>query len=314
MKVHHISLLTGDFDKNYHFYVDILGLRLVKNSVNQGNIYMRHVYYGDFLGSPGTVVTFFPDRRFNHSRVEGKSAWSGIKFFIPQGSKQFWIQRFEKFDLKVFMTDDGLSVNDFDNISLELIESEEKLSDWHINLLSEIPEEMQIIGLKGTNLFSADVEKTKRFLSDMVGDFSSIELIESSKNSPSSQWGKGSVDHIAFAVESAKELDEIWEKAQNLGYTRESYVDRGYFSSVYLLTPEGNRLEFATLTPGFALDESIQDLGTTFALPPRYESRRAELVRYFEKQGVNFKQVSPVKFTDNVTVKKGDVQRDQLHL
>lgn len=309
MKVHHISLLTGDFEQNFHFYVDILGLRLVKNSINQGNIYMRHVYYGDFLGSPGSVVTFFPDHRFGQERIDGKSALTGIKFGIPRGSRKFWTNRLAKFitDSPV-STSKSLSVRDFDQIPLEFIETDDILTDWHINTLTDIPAEFQITGVLGTTLLTDHIEATTQFLKDMVGDFSAITLEKTENNLPVSKWGRGSVEHIAFAVESTAELDAIWQKAERFDYTREAYVDRGYFSSVYLLTPSGNRIEFATLTPGFTLDESVRELGTTFALPPRYEARRGELLRYFGKQGERFDEVKPAKFDENVTVKINQIR------
>lgn len=312
MKIHHISSLTGDFDQNFHFYVDILGLRMVKNSINQGNIYMRHVYYGDFLGSPGTVITFFPDARFNQERLEARNALSGIKLKIPKGSLDFWVNRLKSFGLFPTIIYGKIFVRDYDDLLLEMVEVPEQLTDWQVNALTDVPAEFQITGLLGTNIIVPDVEKSKQFFEDMVGDWSAVKL-EESQSQEDSRWGRGSVDHIAFAVQSKANLDDIWQKAKTLGYMRESYVDRGYFSSVYLIEPGGNRIEFATLTPGFTLDESVQDLGTTFALPPRYEERRAELTKYFEKEGVNFNQVVPAVFSGDVTVKEGEVQRDRLH-
>ena len=86
MKTHHVSLLTGNFKQNAHFYVDILGLRFIKNSINQANPHMRHVYYGDFFGTPGTVVTFFPDAKLDRPRVDGKMFFNGIHFGVPAGA------------------------------------------------------------------------------------------------------------------------------------------------------------------------------------------------------------------------------------
>ncbi len=275
---------------------------------------MRHVYYGDFLGTPGTVVTFFPDERFAGKRVDGKSNLSGIRFAIPQGSLDFWAERLEKFGFDRVVKIGCLQFKDFDEISIELCETERVLKDWQVNILSDIPAQMQLTGLLGTNLTVPDPDATTQFFEAMANYLTGINLQRSALDAPKSQWGRGSVDHIAFQVEDKHALDEIWEKAEKLGFMRESYVDRGYFSSVYLLEPGGNRIEFATLTPGFTLDESISQLGSTFALPPRYEARRAELLRYFAKQNVDFDRVVPVKFDENVTVKEGEVHRDTLHL
>lgn len=314
MKVHHISLLTGDFERNYHMYVDVLGLRFIKNSINQGNIYMRHVYYGDFMGTPGSVVTFFPDKRFDRERRDGKNYLSGIRFKIPKGSLDYWQQRLTDFDFELSISADRIEFRDWDAIPITLQETDEILEDWRINILSDVPADKQLTGLLGTQIATPNLSASTEFFNDMADGLNGVELIETSADSLTSVWGRGSVDHIAFVVNGKKDLDAIWEKALQLGYMRESYVDRGYFSSVYLIDPAGNRIEFATLTPGFTLDESLQNLGTTFALPPRYEERRAELQHYFEKEGVRFDKVKPVKFDEDVTVIEGEVHRDRLHL
>jgi glyoxalase family protein len=290
MELHHLSLLTADFEQNYHFYVDILGLRLVKNSINQGNIYMRHVYYGDFMGTPGTIVTFFPDKRFDVVRQDGSDYLTGIQFKIPRGSTEYWVNRFQKFNLDYQQIDGLLKVTDFDNILVEFIEVDEQNYDARRNLLSDVPAEYQITGLWGTRLYSSNLSATQKFFQQFMDQDTEIQLLPSQTNQTERIWGKGSIDHVAFAVDSSKELDEIWEKALALGYERELYVDRGYFQSVYLREPGGVRIEFATRTPGFTLDESIQDLGSGLVLPPRYEKKRQELLRYYQKQGVHFEK------------------------
>ncbi|MGY0186295.1 VOC family protein [Lactococcus petauri] len=290
MELHHISLLTADFEQNFDFYVNILGLRLVKNSINQGNIYMRHVYYGDFMGTPGTVVTFFPDQRFDVERQDGSDYLSGIQFKIPKDSTEYWAKRFKKFRLEYQHTDNTLQVLDFDKILLEFIEVEEQNQDAHINVLSDVPAAFQITGLWGSRLYSSNLEQTRLFLQEILGSEGGITLLPATSKEGKRVWGRGSIDHIAFAVPNSKALDNIWEKALSLGYERELYADRGYFRSVYLKEPGGVRIEFATLTPGFTLDESIQDLGSDLALPPRYEAKRQELLRYYKMQGVHFKK------------------------
>ncbi|XHB95276.1 ring-cleaving dioxygenase [Lactococcus garvieae] len=289
MEPHHISLLTADFERNFDFYVNILGLRLVKNSINQGNIYMRHVYYGDFMGTPGTVVTFFPDQRFDVERQEGTNYLSGIQFKIPKDSTEYWTQRFKKFGLEYQHTDNTLQVLDFDNILLEFIEVEEKtkmLTSMYCQMYRQLSK-LQGLGavvstaqsLRRHGSFPRDARERGRHHASARKNF---------RRPPS--VGRGSIDHIAFAVPNSKALDKIWERALSLGYERELYADRGYFRSVYLKEPGGVRIEFATPTPGFTLDESIQDLGSSLALPPRYEAKRQELLSYYQKQGVHFKK------------------------
>lgn len=251
---------------------------------------MRHVYYGDFMGTPGTVVTFFPDQRFDVERQEGTNYLSGIQFKIPKDSTEYWTQRFKKFGLEYQHIDNTLQVLDFDNILLEFIEVEEKNQDAHINVLSDVPAAFQITGLGGSRLYSSKLEETRLFFQEMIGSEEGITLLPAKTSEGHRVWGRGSIDHIAFAVPNSKALDKIWERALSLGYERELYADRGYFRSVYLKEPGGVRIEFATPTPGFTLDESIQDLGSNLALPPRYEAKRQELLRYYQKQGVHFKK------------------------
>ncbi|MGY3722093.1 VOC family protein [Lactococcus garvieae] len=206
MELHHISLLTADFERNFDFYVNILGLRLVKNSINQGNIYMRHVYYGDFMGTPGTVVTFFPDQRFDVERQEGTNYLSGIQFKIPKDSTEYWSQRFKKFGLEYQHIDNTLQVLDFDNILLEFIEVEEKNQDAHINVLSDVPAAFQITGLGGSRLYSSKLEETRLFFQEMIGSEEGITLLPAKTSEGHRVWGRGSIDHIALQFLTAKHL------------------------------------------------------------------------------------------------------------
>lgn len=311
MQVHHISLLSKDFQQNYHFYVDILGLRLIKNSINQGNIYMRHVYYGDFLGTPGTVITFFPDTRFARKRVDGTSHLSGIKLQVPSQTLGYWQERLEQFGIATEWLDGHLMFEDFDHVSITLSEATDQLTDWRINKLTDIPAMMQITGIVGTDLLTDKPEVTLQFIQDMIGDINGLD-VKPSKRKAEQVWGGGAVDHVAFTVADSHALDLIWAKAEQLKYHREMYVDRGYFNSVYLLDPNGNRIEFATTGPGFMLDEAVKDLGTTLALPPRFEKKRAELLRYYQKKGVNFKDEPPYNYTDDIEFIEGDGSRDSL--
>lgn len=310
MKIHHISLLTGNFDHNFQFYVGILGLRLIKNSVNQGNIYMRHVYYGDFMGTPGTVLTFFPDQRFDRPREAGSNFLNGLKLGIPHGTSGFWAKRLTEANITVKELETGLAFEDFDQIPIILQETDSQLRDWHVNTLTDVPATKQLTGILGTTMGVPDIEASQQFLRDVVGTETGLELVKTEMTTKH-VWGRGSVDHIAYAVADRLELDQLWEEAANLDYTRETYVDRGYFTSVYLLEPGGNRIEFATMAPGFTLDEPLNSLGTTFALPPRFEAERAALLRYYQRQGVSFEQVPSYQMPlEDVKFEIGEQLRD----
>ncbi|MDR3189742.1 MAG: VOC family protein [Lactobacillaceae bacterium] len=308
MQTHHISLLTGNFERNAHFYIDVMGMRLIKNSINQANPHMRHVYYGDFMGTPGTVVTFFPHQMLDRERLDGKMFFSGIHFGIPRGTTAYWQERLASFDLPVEVDARGIiHTQDFDEIPLELKEVDAQLFDWHINYMSEIPGEKQITGVIGAELHVPDLNATANFFEDMFGKYGvvvkgnainldgpqAIYLYQTAADAPESKFGKGSTDHFALSVESAKDLDYLWARAEERGWKREVYIDRGYFNSIYFIEPGGNRVEVATTNPGFTLDESVENLGTTFAMPPRFDANREGLRDWWAKEGVLFDDAKP---------------------
>lgn len=141
MKTHHISLLTGDAKLNADYYVGVLGMCFIKNSVNQANPKNRHVYYGDFMGTPGTVITFFPidDLR---DRTDGKMFFSGIHYSIPEGSTQYWLDRFAEKGLKAEADAMGrIRTADYEDLPIRMQETEGKNFDWHINYMSDVPAE-----------------------------------------------------------------------------------------------------------------------------------------------------------------------------
>lgn len=306
MKTHHISLLTGDAKLNADYYVGVLGMRFIKNSVNQANPKNRHVYYGDFMGTPGTVITFFPidDLR---DRTDGKMFFSGIHYSIPEGSTQYWLDRFAEKGLKAEADAMGrIRTADYEDLPIRMQETEGKNFDWHINYMSDVPAEFQITGVIGAELHVPDVAATGRFFEDLLeipvkGNIidlegvEAIELVQTAEDAPNSRFGKGSTDHYALGVESEEDLKYFWERAKALGYKREVFIDRGYF-----IEPGGNRVELATTNPGFTLDESLFDLGTTFALPPRFEASRQELLDHYAKKGVFFDEVKPYTGTGHL--------------
>jgi len=311
MKTHHISLLTEDVKQNEEFYTNVLGLRFIKNSINQANPNMRHIYYGDFMGTPGTVVTFFGVDDFKE-RLDGRMFFSGIHFSIPAGSMDFWAERLTELGYQVEIDDLGrLHTFDPDKIPLRLQESEGQLFDWHINYFSDIPAEYQITGVVGAELHVPDVAATGRFFEELLDipvkgnildldGIEAIELYQTPADAPESKFGRGSTDHYALAVESGADLVKYWERAKDLGYKREVLIDRGYFRSVYFIEPGGNRVELATTNPGFTLDESLFDLGTTLALPPRFEGKRAQIEKYFAERGINFDEFKPYTGTGHL--------------
>lgn len=313
MKTHHISLLTEDADQNINFYTGVLGLRFIKNSVNQANPRRRHVYYGDFMGTPGTVVTFFPVPFHGRERHDTRHFFQGIHFSIPTGATAFWAKHLTDAGFPTNVDEFGvLHALDPDKIPLEFHESDAVLFDWHINYMTDVPYDKQITGVIGTELHVTNPAATAKFFKDMfdvdtkhnvinLEDNQQIFLVETPTDDAVPQWGAGSIDHFALGADSQAELDAYWDRAEALGYTRELMVDRGYFRSVYFREPGGNRVEVATTNPGFILDESLFDLGTTFALPPRFEAERASLLAHYAKQGVHFDDAQPYTGTGHLS-------------
>jgi catechol 2,3-dioxygenase-like lactoylglutathione lyase family enzyme len=307
---HHISLITQDADQNIAFYTKVLGLRLIKNSINQNNAHRRHIYYGDFVGSPGTVVTFFPVNFHGRERLDRGNFYEGIGFNVPKGSLVFWAERLTTLGIDFSEEVDHLVFADGDGIPLTLFESTlVRASEWTANIISEIPTEMQILGIRSTRMVVQEPAATAKFFADLfdlptennrvlVNQDEYIDLVQADASEEKLQWGPGAIDHFALGVDSSAELNAVWQRGGEIGYEQEFRADRGYFRSIYFREPNDNRVEIATNGPGFTLDESIETLGSTFSLPPAFEARRDELTDYFSRHGVLFDDVAPIDLVD----------------
>ena len=285
---HHISLLTKDRQENVRFYTELLGLRFVKNTVNQENHRMLHYYYGDYQGAPGSVVTFFILPHLGH-RYDHQNFIATIGLKLPKNSLPYWQGRLEDYHVVYEKTERTLFFKDQDQVAIRLTETDlPPLAPSH-QVKNEIPGDKQILGLQSTQLHVAEPEKTSNFFERFLGwqtldqriwlnttDFLEILPTETSE---ASRMGRGSTDHIAFAVTDEAELDRLYQKAQTQGWHIEKMISRGYFKSLYIREPGGNRLEFATLAPGFTIDEPLETLGESFALPPFLADQRGEIER-----------------------------------
>lgn len=285
---HHISLLTKDAQENLRFYTELLGLRFVKNTVNQENHRMLHYYYGDYQGAPGSVVTFFILPHLGH-RYDHENFIATIGLKIPQNSISYWQGRLEDYHVAYEKNERTLFFKDQDQVAIRLTETDLPPLTLSHQVKNSIPGDKQILGLQSTQLHVAEPEKTRDFFERFLGwqtldqhiwlnttDFLEILPTETSK---ASRMGRGSADHIAFAVTDEAELDRLYQKAQTQGWHIEKMISRGYFKSLYIREPGGNRLEFATLTPGFTIDEPLETLGESFALPPFLADQRGEIER-----------------------------------
>lgn len=283
---HHISLLTKDRHENVRFYTEILGLRFVKNTVNQENHRMLHYYYGDYQGSPGSVVTFFMVPYLGN-RYDNQQYISTIGLKLPQDSLAYWQDRLDHYDISYTTNDRQLRFYDSDQVAVVLTETDLPSLPLEQQVKNEIPAEKQILGLNSSQIHVGDPAATSVFFEKFLGwstvdqriqlnatDFLDILPTESEE---ASRMGRGSVDHIAFAVANDAELEKLHQRAKEQGWNIEKLVSRGYFKSLYIREPGGNRMEFATLTPGFTIDEPLESLGESFALPPFLADQRAEI-------------------------------------
>lgn len=309
--LHHMSAITADAKKNLDFYTNILGMRLVKKSVNQDAPSMYHLFYADEKGNPGTDVTFFEVPRAGQT-YEGTNSISATSLRVPNDrALEYWKSRFEKFhvpfeDVREQAGRLVLPFKDFEGQRLVLVSDEHNTGvaggvPWD---QSPVPKEYGILGLGPSRLTVENAEGTAVLLTNILGftekeryaseteeqpDIIVFETAEGGTGAeihlehrvdlPRERPGRGSVQHIALRVEDEKELYEFINKLNENGISNSQYVDRYYFHSVYLKDPNGLTIELATDGPGFDTDEELEHLGESLALPPFLENRREEIER-----------------------------------
>ncbi|WP_390407037.1 VOC family protein [Lacticaseibacillus jixiensis] len=281
--MHHVSLLTGNVPATIAFYRDQLGLRLVQNTVNQENHHMRHIFFGDDLGTPGTVITFFEVSNLG-PRYDDGAFMHELHLAIPKTSADYWQHRLG-----------SLHVKDPNDVAITLVPT--NTLPKAAAVASLVPAAAQIQGLLGSVLSVPDRAAALHFFATMLhqplyepqvlldhGERLTLEAASAGKH----RFGRGSIDHIALTVPDQAALNGLQTLAQQAGFTVEKYADRGWFQSLYVLEPNGNRIEFATTTPGFALDGTVDQIGVGLGLPPFLEDQRQALVQYWANQGVLF--------------------------
>lgn len=298
--LHHITAIADDAQRNYDFYTKILGLRMVKKTVNFDDPQTYHFYFGDGQGSPGTILTFFPWPRVRKG-VNGAGMATEIGYSVPTGSLDFWLKRLaaanvahvgvtEKFGEKV------LSLEDPDGLRLTLIEtgSSDDRTGWHTD---EITSEVALKGFHTitltlndakataailTNIFGYKLVQqqgqTYRYQSDAVATAAIVDINEDPTAGEGINAG-GTNHHVAFRVKDETTLMEFRKKIVAAGHLITEKINRDYFYSLYFREPGGVLFEIATDNPGFATDETVDQLGTSLRLPERYESRREQIER-----------------------------------
>lgn len=296
--LHHITAIAGDAQRNYDFYTQLLGLRLVKKTVNFDDPQTYHFYFGDEVGSPGSILTFFPWQRVKRG-INGAGMATNIGYSIPKGSLVFWKKRFEKLNvhhdsIEQSFGEKYMAFQDPDGLMLRLIES--KINDgrkgWET---AEIDSAMAIKGFHSVTLSLNNIKETAELLEDVfayklleqennvyrykvdsVENAAIINLLESPGMSRGINAG-GTNHHVAFRVKDEDTLMAFREKIISRGLYITEKIDRDYFFSIYFREPGGVLFEIATDNPGFLRDENLEDLGSKLQLPDQYEGMREEI-------------------------------------
>jgi len=296
--IHHVTAIAGSVVPNLDFYTHILGLRFVKKTVNFDDPATYHLYYGDRIGHPGTILTFFPWQHAVPGRG-GVGLARQTSFRIPAHAIGYWVHRFiekgvahEALDERFGET--ALSFADPEGMSLALIgvADAECESAW---TAGEIPPEHAIRGFHSVTLMLDDVAPTASILSNVFGfkpagqdgpleRFHASERVggivdlRGARGFLPGQLGRGSVHHIAFrAQDDAAQADMAHKVAKEYHLQPTPQIDRQYFRSVYFREPGGILFEIATDEPGFAADEPVEQLGHDLKLPAFLEARRLEI-------------------------------------
>jgi len=296
--IHHVTAIAGDAQENLDFYNGVLGMRLVKRSVNQDAPDTYHLFYADAVGHPGTDLTFFPWGNAAPMR-KGIGLGVEISLAIPPNSVEYWTERLAQqgVQTKPVETRRGERVVPFvdpHGQELALVETAERqdFAPWD---RSPVPNDRQIRGLNSVRVWERELETTATFLTRVlgfstfgeedgwhrfgVGAGASGQYIEVREmpNTPRGEWGKGSMHHVAWRV--ADETTELRVRERVLEARRRptEVIDRFWFKSVYFLEPGGVLFELATEGPGFTTDESLSTLGDKLVLPPWLEPHRAEI-------------------------------------
>ena len=288
--IHHVTAIAGAPQRNLDFYSGVLGLRLVKLTVNYDDPETYHLYYGDYSGQPGTLITFFPWKGVPKGRT-GPGQMTVTAFAVPAGSLDYWAQRLTSHGIAVdgpnpLFADQALSLRDFDGMRVDLIAS-----------ANPDPANPAIRGFHSATLAVGSFDATAQLLTETMGfrrvgqhanrvrfetaaggPGAIVDLIETDRSIRGLQ-GAGSVHHIAWrTADDAEQL--AWRAdlvAKGLGVS--PVMDRTYFHSIYYREPSGVLFEIATDPPGMTVDEPLETLGHSLVLPAWLEPTRAQLIQ-----------------------------------
>jgi len=288
--MHHITMITGDARRNVEFYADVLGLRMVKKTVNFDAPEAYHLYFGDELGSPGSILTWFEFEGAAPGRAGAGTIHTIQLGVASEAALDFWADRLAAKGYSSQRQDQGLAFEDYDGLRFELVIA----SDGNPPLRAvhpEVPHEHAILGVEGARAYSGrGTDADRALLTETLG-FTELSEGEYRLEGPTRRFrwgydaatergiqGAGTVHHIAW--HSTDEDQVSWQvRVMGAGMHVTPVIDRDYFLSIYFRQPQGILFEIATTSPGFAVDEDPDHLGEELRLPSQHEHLREQLER-----------------------------------
>jgi len=301
--IHHVTCVAGDPQRNIDFWVETLGLRLVKRSINQDDPGTYHFFFADAEGTPGTSMTFFPWEGMGRGKV-GSGQVSRTAFRVPEGSLDYWEDRFDEYgvaydDRMERFGETVLPFEDPDGLPVELVAVEVPDDDPTVPWTEWVPEEHAIRGFHSVTLWLADPDPTVEVLRTLgleeqateqaQGDTPGDRRTRFAASGPvgryvdvvptvqSGRQGHGTVHHVAFQTPTDADQQAMRKAVRTLGQSPTRPIDRHWFRSVYFREPGGVLFELATKEPGYTSDEPLADLGGRLVLPGQFEDRREEI-------------------------------------
>ena len=295
--LHHITAIAENAKRNLDFYTQVLGVRLVKKTVNFDDPGTYHFYFGNEEGAPGTILTFFPWEGIGKGS-NGSGLATHIGYSVPKGSLEFWKNRFQQFNVNFeegeIFGEKLISFNDPDGLQIQFIESS-RPDDRKVWTTDDIKDENALKGFHNitltlkkadptikvlTDIFGYDLQKQEgeryRFATDAIDTANLVDIIENDKIA-AGRNAAGTNHHVAFRVKDDNVLMEFREKVMSAGLSITPKIDRDYFYSLYFREPGGVLFEIATDNPGFTVDEPLKELGQNLKLPKQYEAMRTQI-------------------------------------
>lgn len=295
--LHHITAIADNAKRNLDFYTQVLGVRLVKKTVNFDDPGTYHFYFGNENGTPGTILTFFPWEGIGQG-TNGSGMATHIGYSVPKGSLEFWKNRLQGLNINVeeseIFGEKLITFKDPDGLQLQLIEPSTEDSR-KVGTTEELKDENALKGFHNVTLTLKKAEPTMKVLTDILGydlqkqegeryrlatnaidTANLVDIIENDKI-PAGRNAAGTNHHIAFRVKDDQVLMEYREKVLSAGLSITPKINRDYFYSLYFREPGGVLFEIATDNPGFTVDEPLDELGTHLKLPAQYEGMRDKI-------------------------------------